>query len=101
MRSTDSKDNNRRYYRSGERVFQMNGDWYFEAREGDVGPFTTAEVARREMSRFISEKQDLVHFQACRDANVKVVKTKYQIVSGPVGTDKPPEAESPSKDVLI
>src|SRR3954453_22009433 len=37
MRRREDRED-RTYFRS-ERVFTMNGQWYFSAREGDCGPF--------------------------------------------------------------
>ena len=37
----------------------MNDTWWFAAREGDMGPFRTAEKARIELHKFIQEMQFL------------------------------------------
>ena len=44
----------------------MNGQWYFTAREGDIGPFRTRELALSEVVRYARERQDLDSFQAAR-----------------------------------
>lgn len=66
MRHND-KDN-KCYFRSSERVFLMNGSWYFATREGDQGPFFNEQQARAEIGRFISEKTELARFQKNREA---------------------------------
>ena len=66
MRRTDSKTSNKRYFRTQERVFSMNGQWYFTAREGDIGPFRTRESALCEVARYARERQDLDSFQKSR-----------------------------------
>ena len=66
MRRTDSKTSNKRYFRTQERVFSMNGQWYFTAREGDIGPFRSREMALSEVARYARERQDLDSFQAAR-----------------------------------
>ena len=66
MRRTDSKASNKRYFRTQERVFSMNGQWYFTAREGDIGPFRTRESALSEVARSARERQDLDSFQKAR-----------------------------------
>lgn len=66
MRRTDPEQSSKRYFRTQERVFAMNGQWYFTAREGDVGPFTTRERALDEVARYAQERQDLERFQNSR-----------------------------------
>lgn len=66
MRSTDA-DNDRHFFRSQERLFCFNGQWYFATREGDCGPFPSKEIARQEVSRYISERAALSGFQDSRD----------------------------------
>ena len=62
------------YFRS-ERVFAMNGQWYFGAREGDCGPFRTQDLARAALARFINEKVELDGFQKSRESEVRKPKT--------------------------
>lgn len=66
-RSEDRED--KTYFRS-ERVFAMNGQWYFGAREGDCGPFRTQDIARAALARFINEKVELDKFQKSREREV-------------------------------
>lgn len=66
MRRTDSPDRTRSYFRSAERVFALNGQWFFGTREGEVGPFATREEALSEVARFVREKHDLELFQTLR-----------------------------------
>ena len=61
------------YFRS-ERVFAMNGQWYFGTREGDCGPFRTQDIARAALARFISEKVELARFQKSREIEVRKPK---------------------------
>jgi hypothetical protein len=61
------------YFRS-ERVFAMNGQWYFGTREGDCGPFRTADLARAALARFINEKVELASFQKSREQAVRKPK---------------------------
>ncbi len=65
MRHDDHSD--KRYFRSPERVFHMNGAWFFAAREGDQGPFPSHTEAEREVDRFILEKTELGSFQRQRE----------------------------------
>ena len=66
-RREDTED--KTYFRS-ERVFCMNGQWYFSSREGDCGPFATQAVARHALERFLSEKVELAAFQRSRERGV-------------------------------
>jgi hypothetical protein len=66
MRSTDS-DKARHFFRSQERLFCFNGQWYFATREGDCGPYPSKEIARQEVSRYINERAELSGFQDSRE----------------------------------
>jgi Domain of unknown function (DUF6316) len=70
-RREDTEDKS--YFRS-ERVFGMNGQWYFGSREGDCGPFATPAMARRALERFISEKVELAAFQKSREREIRKPK---------------------------
>ena len=52
MRRDDNED--KPYFRS-ERLFTMNGEWYYSTREGERGPYATRELARRELERYVLE----------------------------------------------
>ncbi len=66
-RREDTED--KTYFRS-ERVFGMNGQWYFSSREGDCGPFATPAMARNALERFLSEKVELAAFQKSRECKI-------------------------------
>jgi hypothetical protein len=66
MRSTDPKDSNRRFFRSQERIFCTNGQWYFATREGECGPFPSKEIARSEVERYLAERDALRDFERSR-----------------------------------
>ncbi len=66
MRRTDPEDSTRRYFRAQDRVFSQNGQWYFTAREGDMGPFRSRETALKEVTRYAQERRDLDRFQQAR-----------------------------------
>jgi hypothetical protein len=72
MRRREDRED-RTYFRS-ERVFTTNGQWYFCSREGNVGPFRTAELARAALARFINEKVELAGFQKSREREVRKPK---------------------------
>ena len=55
------------YFRSSDRVFKMNGSWFFATREGDRGPFRSQDRAVAEMKRFIIEQVELAAFQKERE----------------------------------
>jgi hypothetical protein len=62
-RHGDQKD--KTYFRS-ERLFCMNGQWYFCTREGDYGPYASRNIAERALKRFVGDKVDLDGFQKSR-----------------------------------
>ncbi len=57
MRATDPKD--KTFFRSGDRVFALNGQWYFQTREHDHGPFANRTTAELELGRYVAE---MAHF---------------------------------------
>lgn len=59
MRKDDSANAN--FFRSGNRVFSQNGEWFYQTREGDQGPFATREAAAVDLDRYVNQK---VNFDA-------------------------------------
>ena len=53
MRKSDA--DNATHFRSGDRVFCLNGSWYFQTRENDHGPFPTREAAELNLKRYVEE----------------------------------------------
>jgi hypothetical protein len=53
MRIDDQKDGT--HFRSGDRVFCMNGEWFFQTREDDHGPYPSREEAKIELGRYAQE----------------------------------------------
>ena len=70
MNRKDDKSD-RTYFRS-DRIFFMNGKWYFSSREGEQGPFASREYAEKMLMRFLSEKIELLKFQRSRTTPEKV-----------------------------
>ncbi len=48
----------RQFFRASSRLFCLNGEWYFQTRENDHGPFTRREAAERALERFIDNMQN-------------------------------------------
>jgi len=67
MRRTDPENSTRSYFRAQDRVFTQNGQWFFTAREGEVGPFNTRDTAIKEVCRYVQERRDLERFQRARE----------------------------------
>ena len=67
MRLEDPRDTNKRFFRSGDRLINLNGAWYFATREGDHGPFESREAAQAALESFTCEKNDLYSFQKSRE----------------------------------
>ena len=88
------------YFRSSDRVFRMNGHWYFATREGDKGPFQSELNAHAEIKRFITEKTELAHFQQTREDEsengVPVAAEKLELVA----LDEPPTLQLQSHSAL-
>ena len=55
MRRSDTAK--QKYPRSTERLFRRQGQWYFQTREGDRGPFNSREAAKVELERFADTMQ--------------------------------------------
>jgi hypothetical protein len=55
MRNSDTNQQ-KDVFRAIDRFFQADGQWYFSASEGDIGPFRTREQARREAEAFSKAK---------------------------------------------
>ncbi|MGE0623625.1 MAG: DUF6316 family protein [Pseudomonadales bacterium] len=55
MRKTDGNDRETARFRSGDRVFSLNGRWYYQTREDDHGPFPSREAAERDLARYVEE----------------------------------------------
>ncbi len=55
-RKSDPSSAKKRFFRAGDRFFQVNGQWFFAAREGDIGPFRNHEQAKREAEAYIKAR---------------------------------------------
>lgn len=55
MRTTDPQG--KTFFRSGDRVFSLNGQWYFQTREHDHGPFPSRTLAEQDLARYVSEME--------------------------------------------
>ena len=53
MRKSDTAKNVH-HFRSEDRCFRMNGEWWFGTREGDQGPYRSQEHAKHELARYIT-----------------------------------------------
>lgn len=49
----------RQFFRASSRIFCLNGEWFFQAREDDHGPFTCREAAEQALTRYTAEMQEL------------------------------------------
>jgi hypothetical protein len=57
MRKNDPVHLKKRFFRSDDRFFQINGQWHFSAREGDIGPFRSREQARLEADAYVAARR--------------------------------------------
>ncbi len=67
MRRSDPENTTRSFFRSQDRVFSLNGQWFFATREGEIGPFPCREQALREVARYAAERTALERFQKARE----------------------------------
>ena len=51
MRKSDKGE--KKHFRFPDRVFRRKREWYFRAREGDRGPFSTREAATLAFEQFV------------------------------------------------
>jgi len=61
MRKNDPNDLTKSFFRTHDRFFQVNGQWFFSAREGEIGPFRTRDQARREAVAYIRAREANQH----------------------------------------
>ena len=77
MRQTDPMSTTRSFFRSRQRVFALNGQWFYATREGEHGPFATREDALAEIGRFVEERRELDQFQKNRELETAVQRPEY------------------------
>ncbi|NKB97120.1 MAG: hypothetical protein GKR90_01280 [Pseudomonadales bacterium] len=65
------------YFRSSDRFFRVDEQWFIETREGDLGPFRSVEDARRRLHQHICEQESFA------EAKKKAEKLRTQ----PIATD--------------
>ncbi len=53
MRKEDSKD--KTYFRSNDRVFHMNGGWWFATRDEDCGPYPSKTKAQAQLNDYLKQ----------------------------------------------
>ena len=96
----DDPQSGKRYFRSGDRIFQANGAWYFAAREGDQGPFASPELALREVDSYASAMRDLAGFQRSRDLR-DAQSGARTVVPLPISRGVLARAQSDELEILI
>jgi len=57
MRRTDEEE--RTYFRVGDRVYQEGEGWFYSTREGKHGPFKTRQDAEADMARYVGLQSHL------------------------------------------
>lgn len=78
MRKQDSEKTT--HFRAGDRMFCLNGDWYYQTREDDHGPFPSREAAQLDMRRYIDEMN---YFDDLSDQNPSIATAgKSRDISG-------------------
>ena len=62
MRKSDEQP--KQFFRAAARLYCLNGEWYFQTREEDRGPYTCREAAETALERYSSEMSDLHGMQS-------------------------------------
>jgi hypothetical protein len=57
MRKDDHEEGT--HFRSDDRVYCANGEWFFETREDDHGPYASRDAAEAELNRYVAEMRHL------------------------------------------
>lgn len=57
--AADASTQQRQFFRASSRLFCLNGEWFFQTRERDHGPFTKREAAEQALDRYVDEMQDM------------------------------------------
>lgn len=60
MRKSDQQP--KQFFRAAARLYCLNGEWYFQTREEDRGPYTRREAAEAALERYCGEMSDLTGF---------------------------------------
>ena len=55
MRKDDDK--RKTYFRTKDRIYQINDQWWFATREGDRGPYASRQEAADELVAYIMDKR--------------------------------------------
>lgn len=71
MRKNDETEE-KYFFRVTDRVFCLNGEWYFQTREIDRGPYSRREAAEAALDQYVMEMDDL----NAMDPSVAVSKDK-------------------------
>ena len=88
MRKDDFES--KQFFRAGDRVFCQNGEWYFQTRENDHGPFPSRPAAERELERYAAEMGDLDQLRKSLKAETSLDDLKMidlEIVDVPADRD--------------
>ena len=93
------EDNEDKTYFRSDRLFLMNGQWYFSSREGDCGPFASREVARAALARFLPDKIELDSFQKSREKDPR--KAKGSLADRLRRVEPPRSRASDASELLI
>ena len=57
MRKTDEQP--KQFFRAAARLYCLNGEWYFQTRDEDRGPYTKREAAEAALETYCGEMADL------------------------------------------
>ncbi len=56
MRKSDEQED-RHYFRMGDRFFRVENQWFYTTREGNEGPFNSREQAENHLKTFVAMQE--------------------------------------------
>lgn len=89
MRSSDTKPTNKSRFREQDRVFVVNGQWWFTTREGEQGPYDSREAAAQDVHRYA----DMMDTTDQQEMEMEIAITNVQ---GSVSEPTPPKSAEKS-----
>ena len=74
MRRSDPEGQPANHFRMPERLFFVNGEWWFATREGDEGPFPNESQARTALARYSATQEAVETMVAERAKEVEQIR---------------------------
>lgn len=72
MREND-ENSSVRHFRTANRFFCQDGQWWFSTREGEEGPFNSREHAEEGMQRYVDSVRVMANLKAEKSAELEIL----------------------------